>query len=122
MVESVTMGNIRDALNYCGYDLNEVMGNKSRKRLYADLRSIVWSIYCKERNVTSGQASRAFGWDRTTIYCSLSRVHGLRLTDRVYSDMYDSIYGAYLAYASKQEDNEKQETNEREESADCVNL
>ena len=97
------MRNIREALSYCGYDLNEVMANRTRKRIYVDLRSIVWDIYCKEQNVTPGQASRAFGWDRTTISYSLSRVDGLRMSDRVYVDMYDSIYGAYMSYANKEE-------------------
>ena len=66
MVESVTLGNIRAALSFCGYDLNEVMENKTRRRLYADLRSIVWYIYCTERHISPGDASRAFGWNRST--------------------------------------------------------
>lgn len=103
MVESVIMGDLRAALNYCGYDLDEVMGTKSRKRIYSDLRSIVWSIYCREQKVTPGQASRAFGWNRATIFCSIGRVQGLRQSDKVYSDMYDSINGAYMAYSNREE-------------------
>ena len=106
MVESVVMRNIRSAFDYCGYSLDEVMNTKSRKRIYSDLRSIVWTIYCNEQKVTAGQASRAFGWDRATIYCSMMRVPVLRKSDKVYSDMYDAIHGAYLAYSSKEDGGE----------------
>jgi hypothetical protein len=99
MVESITMGNIRKALGFCGYDLDEVMHNKTRKRMYADLRSIVWYIYCTERNISPGDASRAFGWNRATIHCALARVEALKHTDRVFCDLYDAISGAYMSYA-----------------------
>ena len=101
MVESVVMSDLRSALDYCGYDLDEVMRTKSRKRIYSDLRSIVWTIYCGAQNVTAGQASRAFGWDRATIYCAMARVQGLRKSDKVYADMYDAIFGAYMAYSTR---------------------
>lgn len=102
MVESVTLGNLRAALSFCGYDLNEVMENRTRKRQYVDLRCIVWYIYCEERRMSPGDASRVFGWNRSTIHCALAKVPSLRKTDKVFCDMYDSINGAYLNYAHKE--------------------
>ena len=106
MIEGKTIENLRSALEFCGYDLDEIMTNRTRRRTYTDLRSIVWSIYCNERNLTCGQVGRAFGWDHSTIYYSLSRARDLRKTDRVFADMYDSIHGAYLAYSSKEKGGE----------------
>lgn len=107
MVESVILGNLREALSFCGYDLDEVMGSKVRKRAYADLRSIVWYIYCTERGVGPSAAARVFDWNRCTIHCAVARVPDLRQTDREFSDMFDSIHGAFLSYASNNENEEE---------------
>ena len=109
MVESATMGNLRDALSYCGYDLDEVMGNKTRLRLYADLRSIAWFIYCAERPATPGEASRAFGWNRSTIHCAVAKVSGLRHSDKVFSDMFDSISGAFVSFSYARKERQAEE-------------
>lgn len=109
MVESVTMGNLREALSFCGYNLDEVMGSKMRKRTYADLRSIVWYIYCTEKGVGPSAAARVFDWNRCTIHCAIARVPDLRQTDREFSDMFDSIHGAYLSYARNNDAEEEEE-------------
>ena len=106
MIESATMGDLRNALSYCGYDLDEVMGNKTRLRLYADLRSIAWFIYCAERPATPGEASRAFGWNRSTIHCAVAKVPLLRHSDNVFSDMYDSISKAYAGFSFARKEKE----------------
>lgn len=104
MIEGKTIRDLRSALEFCGYDLDEIMGNHTRQRTYTDLRSIVWSIYCSEQNLSCGQAGRAFGWDRTTIHYAVSRSSELRKYDRVYADMYDSIHSAYILFAYKEEE------------------
>ena len=86
---------LRFALGYCGYNLDEIMTSRRRTRIYADLRAIVWSIYQSERSCSSGQVGRAFGWDRATIYCALRRNRQLLRVDKEYVSLYDMIYGYY---------------------------
>ena len=96
---------LRGALNYCGYNYDEVVSKKSRQRIYSDLRSIIWSIYQTEADLPFKQVGIDFDWDRITVYHALARAKDFRKVDRNFADMYDSIYGAYLnAYSSKQEE------------------
>lgn len=115
MSGNTIVGLIGDALAFCGYNLDEVMGSKRRSRTFADLRSIVWYIYCAEKGVGPSAASRVFDWNRCTIHCAVARVPDLRHTDREFSDMFDAIHGAYLAYASREEETQEESDGEEEE-------
>ena len=92
-----TIERLRYAFEFCGYDFDDVMGNPSRKRIYADLRAIAWYIYQEELRRTSGQVARAFKRDHSTVYCGIVRASRLRRCDKQFSDLYDSIYGAFMA-------------------------
>ena len=84
------------ALEYCGYNLDALMAEKCRERLFADLRAIVWHIYQSETNYSSQQISEDFNWNRGTIFSAVRRANDLRGVDRNFTDMYDSIHGAYI--------------------------
>lgn len=95
MASGKTVDGLRFALEFCGYDFDDVMTNRTHKREYADLRSIVWSIYQSELCRTTGQVGRAFGWGHATIYCALKRAKELRKVDPAFNAKYDMIYGYY---------------------------
>ena len=95
-----TVDNLREALSLCGYDLDEIIRSRTRKRTYVDLRSIVWTIYQHELARNTTQISRAFGWSRDTVQYGLMRANHLMKSDRTFRDMYDAIYGHYMAVKS----------------------
>ena len=92
------------ALDYCGYDFNEVVSKKSRQRIFSDLRSIIWSIYQEETELPFRQVGMDFNWDRVTVYHAMARAKDFRKVDKNFADMYDSVYGAFLnAYSASQQ-------------------
>ena len=93
----------RAVLEFCGYDYDEVLSNHSRKRVYVDLRSIIFHICNRERHLAPSQIGQIFGWNRCTVFCAIEKVYSLRKVDRVFNDMYDSIHGAYMALSAKKE-------------------
>ena len=97
------------ALDYCGYDLDAIMGTKCRERSLVDIRSIVWSIYKNETGCSCLQMAGDFNWDRSTIYCSINRAEELRRFDRNYADMYDSVHGAYINALAAEEEKQERE-------------
>ena len=86
---------LRDALEYCGYDMTELLGNKTHRRIYADLRAIIFSVYKTATQATELQLRYDLGWDRTTIWYSIRKAEELRKADINFADMYDSIEGAF---------------------------
>ena len=96
----------REVLEFCGYDYDDVLTNHCRKRVYSDLRSIVFHICNREKHLSAAQIGEVFGWNRCTVFCSIDKVYSLRRNDRVFADMYDSIYGAYTALTANKEANE----------------
>lgn len=101
MLQERTLEALRSAVEFCGYDMGEIMERHNRKRVFSDLRSIVWTIYCDSLHASPARASAAFGWDRTTIHCALAKARDLRTTDRFFADMYDSILGAFNAIGAE---------------------
>lgn len=96
MATGKTADSLRTALTRCGYDIDDVMTNRTHRREYADLRSIVWSIYQSELCKTPGQVGRAFRWCRSTVYSALIRTRQLRETNPPFAAKYDMIYGYFL--------------------------
>ena len=94
---------LRGAVEYCGYDFDELFANTTRRRIYVDLRSIVWSIYSAEMLYSPSQVALDFGWNRCTISCSIERADSLRSVDKVFADIYDSIHGAYMNILAENE-------------------
>ena len=109
MLVAQTIVNLREAMEFCGYDLAEIMGNKTRRRDYTDLRKIVWCIFSEELRVGPSQIGRAFGWDRATIHIAISKAKDLLKTDRLFADMYDSVLSAYRAIEAKNEEENGQQ-------------
>jgi len=99
----------RAVLEFCGYDYDEVFAHR-RIRLYSDLRSIIFDICRRERHLVASQIGQVFDWNRSTVHCAMEKVYGLRRTDRAYSDMYDSIHGAYMALTANKEKTDETET------------
>ena len=100
---------LRAAMDYCGYDLYELMSSKVRTRVYADLRAIVWSIYQDELKSSSRRVGYDFGWSRATVYSAVTKANELKTVDREFSDMYDAIHGAFINALSLQRENNKKE-------------
>ena len=106
------LGALRAALDYCGYDLSAIMGTKCRERSVVDIRSIAWAVYKAETGYSCQQLAQDFNWDRTTIYCSVRRANDLRRYDRNFSDMFDSVQGAFInALSAEQEKAKKGDSN-----------
>lgn len=99
----ITMSHIHEAMALCGYDLDEVMTNRTRKRKYVDLRSVAWGLYSEETGCSPGAVGRAFGWDRCTVRYSIKKARILTKIDREYRNLYDAIYGFYMMLESKDE-------------------
>ena len=107
MIIAQAVIDLRDALAICGYDLAEIMGNRTRRREYTDMRAIVWTIFCDQTKANISQAGRAFGWDRGTIYHSIVKARNLIHRDRFFADEYDSILGAYVDLVARRESETK---------------
>jgi chromosomal replication initiation ATPase DnaA len=99
----------RAVLEFCGYDYDEVMGNHCRRRILVDLRSIIFYICHWDKHLSASQIGEIFGWNRSTVFCSIEKVPGLCRNDRAFSNMYDSVQGAYMALGAKREE-ERNET------------
>ena len=87
---------LRFAMEYCGHDLDAVMGTKSRLRPIVDIRSIAWAVYHAETNYSFREVANDFGWDRVTVFSAIKRANELRNYNRNFSDTYDSFYGAFM--------------------------
>lgn len=90
-----TIEKLRFAFEYCGYDLDDVIADRSHRRIYTDLRAVAWCIYQDELHRTCGQIGRAFGWNYATVYSGILRARRLRTSDRAFADLYDSIVSVY---------------------------
>lgn len=90
--------NLYRAFSMCGYDLDEVMTDHTRRRGYTDLRSIAWDIFQKESGWNSVLIGSYFGWNRSTVFCAIEKSKQLKYADRNYRDLYDSIYGYYINF------------------------
>ena len=99
------LGALHSAFEYCGYDLDAIMGAKCRERTIADLRSIAWAIYQDETRYSAQQLSLDFNWNRCTIFCAIKRANELRSIDRNFSDMYDAVHGAFINALTMVENN-----------------
>lgn len=100
MLDEVTIRHIKEAVEMCGYDFVEMMGNHTRKRAYTDIRAIVWSLCHRETGAMPGEIGRRFGWNRCTVHHSVNKAGELREYDKTFRDIYDSIYGYYMAIES----------------------
>lgn len=94
---------MRAALELCGYDFDEVINAHCRKRYYTDLRSIIFDICEREKGLVASQMGEIFGWNRSTVHCSLKRAKSLYKYDRAFSNTYDAIYGAYMTVVANGE-------------------
>ena len=84
------------AVEACGYNFEEAMDKSSKKRIFSDIRAVVWGIYQKELHRTTGQVGRAFKRDPATIYSALIKNDALLSTSKEYRNLYDSVYGHYM--------------------------
>ena len=92
------------ALYLCGgYDLDTLMESKTRTRILADLRAIVWLIYGEATESTSHQIAQDFGRNRMTVHSALERASSLRAIDRDFKSLYDSVFSAYEHALAKPE-------------------
>ena len=95
-----TMEHLMGAVAQCGFDYGEAFIRRNQKRIYADIRSIVWHIYRNETAASATKIARAYDWNRCTIISAIQKAHDLKEYDRAFCDLYDSIYGYYMALES----------------------
>lgn len=94
---------LRVALDYCGYDFDTVVNRKCRKRIFSDLRSIIWTIYQAETNQSYERIGDDFNWNRITVFSAVERARNFMKVDKNFADMYDAVYGAFVnAYATEE--------------------
>ena len=95
-----TVAHLRQAVELCGYDFDEVMSNHTRLRTYVDIRSVVWEICATETAAFPGEIGRRFGWNRSTVSYAIDKARELREYDRQFRSLYDSIYSFYMVLES----------------------
>ena len=95
-----TVEHLRSAVEMCGFDFDEIISRHTNKRDYTDLRSIIWTILQDETGDSALTIGRHFGWNRTTVFCSIKKARELKEYDRTFRDFYDSVYGYYINFES----------------------
>lgn len=101
--KKAVVASLRWALEFCGYDYDDILGQKTRRRVYADLRSIIFSIYQEATLVSYHQVSIDLGWNRGTVFSAINRAYELRKFDHNFSDLYDSIRSAFEIAMQREE-------------------
>ena len=105
-IDDVTVAHLRGAVGMCGYDFDEVVGNHTNRRVYTDLRAVIWVIVQEETGATAKAIGDRFGWNRSTVFSSLVKARELREYDRDFRGLYDSVYGYYSYFEVKNGDKE----------------
>ena len=99
-MDEVTIRHLREAVNMCGYDFDDILSRHTNRQIYTDMRAIVWAILQEETGEGCLAIGRRFGWNRSTVFCSIKKALDLRDYDRDIRGLYDSVYGYYMNFES----------------------
>lgn len=99
-MDEITVRHLREAVNMCGYDFDDIVSTHTNRQIYTDLRSIIWAILKDETGDECRVIGNRFGWNRSTVFCAIRKARDLKDYDRKFRSLYDSIYGYYIHFES----------------------